>query len=192
MSLAAAFADRGVIIVEYALAPSDIARLAADIPRRDSPRRDPAPPRLRTWLAHHPVLTDLTRNVAGTGLDLAHASLVHHVARQPWRTGWLPASNLASHPMTDLVLVIALDACREEHGPWEVLLGSHRDDPHEAARRSAICLLEPGDIVILDPRVRVRAQRGRSPTGLRLVQMDYVTSAPARLGAATGPSPGHA
>jgi len=192
VSLAATYAERGVIIVEYALAASDVERLAAEVPPRNAPQRRPAPAHMRARLARHPVLRDLVQDVAGPGLNLAHASLVHHVGRQPWRTGWQPAANLASHPTTDVLIAIALDPCRPEHGPWEVQLGSHRDTAHDAEPNSAICLLEPGDIIVLHPRVLLRAQRGRSPTGRRLVQLDFATPERTRPGTWTGPAPGHA
>ncbi len=192
MNLAATFSERGVIIVEYALAASDVDRLAAEVPLRNAPQRRPAPAPMCARLARHAVLRDLVQGVAGAGLNLAHASLVHHVARQPWRTGWQPASDLATHPTTELVMAIALDAIGEDHGPWEVQLGSHLDTAQDAQSNSAICLLQPGDIIVLHPRVLLRAQRGRSPTGRRLVQLDFATPERTRPGIWTGPAPGHA
>lgn len=193
MSLAATFAERGVLIVEYALTASDVDRIAGHFPHVQPPSRQPAPCQLATWLSTHPVLVDLTGELTNAAAHLATASIVHHIAHQPWRTGWQPASNLATYPATDLLLAIALDAFGAEDGPLEVRLGSHAADQQpEAQFETAICLLDPGDILVLHPSVQLRTQRGLSPRGRRFVQLDYTVEAAAQRSIRTGPSPGHA
>jgi hypothetical protein len=153
-SLTTHFATNGIAIIEYALVPADIERMAAaftDTSARGGARQSSIPGGLLDWLIEHPVLCELARSLSGPQARLVRVLAFDKSPAANWFVPWHQDRSIAVQARfecdgysnwtirdgqiqveppiaileTMVALRIHLDDCGDDNGPLEAVLGSH-------------------------------------------------------------------
>jgi hypothetical protein len=186
------FADIGIAIIEYALTLDDLAAMEAGFPalapNQPGTRTGDVDPAFQGWLAAHPGLDELATRLTGGPMRLARIIALDKSPDANWFVPWHQdrAADGAERSVVDLERMIALrihlDDCCEDHGPLEVLAGSHVHGRATAAdiatleknHPALLCLAARGDIVAIRPLLVHRSQRARLPSRRRVLHVEYV------------------
>jgi hypothetical protein len=176
MPYADTFAANGIVIVEYALAASDLDHLAVAFDRLGLMSPD-----LVAWLSAHPVLTTLAARLAGPTARLVAVQAIDAQPAANWFVPWrqersIAVANRIAHPDYDQWTV--KDASLQVEPPRAVLEGMDRaaiaDVVADAARR--LCLTARGDILCLRPLLLRRSQKGQASQRQRTLHLDYAAT----------------
>lgn len=187
------FAARGVAIIEYALAAEDLCQMDRLFPQLEKShagaRSAVLPPQAQAWFARHDGLDVLAARLAGGPVSITRLQASDAYREANWFVPWGQAQTSRERPLSMLeetvALHIYLDSCDEDHGPLEVIPGTHLDGQlaaqavEQLGRKGAanLCLAERGDIVVMRPLLLHRAQRPRTPAARRVIQIDYTRRA---------------
>jgi ectoine hydroxylase-related dioxygenase (phytanoyl-CoA dioxygenase family) len=190
-SPAARFAERGVVIFEYALTPDDLQALDAMFPdlapRTAGARSEAFTPTAQAWLAAHDGLIELASRLLQVPSRLSRIQAFDKSAGANWFVPWHQdrAEDGQERSVAQLERTVALrihlDDCDENNGPLEVLPGSHnagRLDADAIAGLTAagaplLCLVARGDIVAMFPLLIHRSQRARTPAARRVIHLEF-------------------
>lgn len=190
------FASAGVAIIEFALTEVDLDRMD-DI----FPPLEPGQPGARgvgfrpddvAWLAGHPVLTALSKRLAGAPTQLIRTIALDKSLAANWFVPWHQdrSDETSERPVPVLSRIVTmrvhLDDCNENSGPLEVLPGTHlagRLERSEIARiaesvEPLLCLADRGDILAMRPLLLHRSQKARVPARRRVLHLEWAPEAP--------------
>ena len=191
MSLEEQFEQFGIVVVEYALSPSDLTKMDCMFPTLDArapgARADAFTPDARHWLARHDGLTDLAGRLLKRPSTLSRLQAFDKSPSANWFVPWHQdrAEDGIEREIADLertlALRIHLDACDENNGPLDVIPGTHQFGrldasaiaQHAARQPSRLCLASRGDIVALRPLLLHRSQRAKKPAARRVIHIEY-------------------
>lgn len=210
MAYAYQFAASGIAIIEYALTNDDLARMATAFPSNimgTGARVARLPPDMLAWLTAHPALDQIAATLLDGPARLIRAVTSDTTTAANWFVPWhqdctivVPtrrasadvqhwAEQMSDHhvepPVTVLeqmvTLRIHLDACDEDNGPLEAMLGSHthgrleRDKIAQVVESGTpmLCLAARGDILAIRPLIVHRSQKAKQLRQCRVLHLDY-------------------
>ena len=191
MSLEEQFEQLGIVVVEYALVPSDFAMMDSLFPtlgaRAPGARADAFTSDARHWLAHHAGLTELASRLLKRASTLSRLQAFDKSPTANWFVPWHQdrAEDGQEREIADLERTVALrihlDACDEDNGPLDVIPGTHQAGRLDTAaiaqlverHSSRLCLASRGDIVALRPLLLHRSQRAKKPAARRVIHIEY-------------------
>ncbi len=184
------FIVAGIAMIEFALTKADLDQMDALIlelaPQPTHTRNHGLRLEAQAWLACHRDLNDLATRLSGGLTRLSRIEAFDTLPMTNWFVPWhQDRAERGERPLEQLERTVALriylDECCEDHGPLEVLPGSHTAgrlqtaaiDNWVASRKSLLCLAVRGDIVAMRPLLVHRSQRARIPSACRVLHLEY-------------------